>query len=68
MPFKILETVSLAIDLPKHMLSKGCLGAIVEVYDDDVYEVEFIDQSGRTTLLPLTANILRKVTRGVTSS
>ena len=48
MAFKALDTVVLARDLPEHDLCRGDLGAIVEVYGPDEFEVEFVTASGRT--------------------
>ena len=48
MPFKLLDTVVLDRDLPEVGLRRGDLGAVVEVYDDDGLEVEFVAASGRT--------------------
>lgn len=51
MKFKILDTVVLKRDLPERGLRKGDLGAIVEVYEPDGLEVEFVTASGRTEAL-----------------
>jgi hypothetical protein len=51
MTFKVLDTVVLARDLPDHGLRRGDLGAIVEVYEPDGVEVEFVTASGRTEAL-----------------
>lgn len=48
MPFKLLDTVVLDRDLPEVGLRRGDLGAVVELYDDDGLEVEFVAASGRT--------------------
>jgi len=41
------------------LLRRGDTGTVVMTYDDDAYEVEFADASGRTyALLPLTADRL----------
>lgn len=55
MTYHILDTVVLARDLPEHGLRKGDLGAVVEVYEPDGIEVEFVTASGRTAAL-LTLN------------
>lgn len=44
----LLDTVALISDLPKLGLAAGELGAVVEVLSDDIFEVEFVDASGRT--------------------
>jgi hypothetical protein len=48
MTFKELDTVVLDRDLPEHQLRKGDLGAVVQVYEPDGLEVEFVTASGRT--------------------
>jgi hypothetical protein len=41
------------------LLRRGDMGTIVMLYDDDAYEVEFADRSGRTyAMLPLAADRL----------
>ena len=51
MNFKLLETVVLARDLPEHGLEGGDLGAVVQVYEPDHVEVEFVTASGKTAAL-----------------
>jgi len=51
MRFKELETVVLNRDLPDRGLRKGDLGAVVQVYEPDGLEVEFVSASGRTEAL-----------------
>ena len=51
MNFKELDTVVLDRDLPEHGLRRGDLGAVVQVYDPDGLEVEFVTASGRTQAL-----------------
>jgi hypothetical protein len=51
MKFKVLDTVVLRRDLPEHGLREGDLGAVVEVYEPDGIEVEFVTASGRTEAL-----------------
>jgi len=48
MKYKELDTVVLARDLPKDGLRQGDLGAVVEAYEPDSLEVEFVTASGRT--------------------
>ena len=48
MTYRVLDTVVLDRDLPDHGLRKGDLGAVVEVYEPDGLEVEFVIASGRT--------------------
>jgi hypothetical protein len=62
MTFKELDTVVLDRDLPDEHLRKGDLGAIVQVYEPDCFEVEFVTASGRTqALVTLRAADLRRV-------
>jgi hypothetical protein len=60
--FKLLDTVVLTRDVPEAGLRRGDLGAIVEVYGPNTFEVEFVVASGRTqALVSLTADDLRHV-------
>jgi Domain of unknown function (DUF4926) len=45
---KLLNVVALTKDLPEQNLYKGQVGTIVEVYEPDVFEVEFVDLQGKT--------------------
>ena len=51
MRYKLHETVVLVRDLPEHSLCAGDLGAVVEIYEPDGLEVEFVKASGRTSSL-----------------
>jgi len=51
MRFKVLDTVVLTADLPEYRLRQGDLGAVVQVYEPDGLEVEFVTASGRTEAL-----------------
>jgi hypothetical protein len=51
MTYRVLDTVVLDRDMPHHGLRRGDLGAVVEVYDPDGLEVEFVTASGRTAAL-----------------
>ena len=44
---KLLDVVALLEDLPQLGLYRGQVGTIVEVYEPNVFEVEFSDTSGR---------------------
>ena len=55
MTYQLLDTIVLDRDLPGHGLGTGELGAVVEVYEPDGLEVEFVTASGRTAAL-LTLN------------
>jgi hypothetical protein len=62
MTYRVLDTVVLNRDLPDHGLRRGALGAVVEVYEPDGVEVEFVTASGRTVaLVTLTARDVRPV-------
>ena len=56
MKYKILDTVVLDRDLAEHGLRSGDLGAVVEVYEPDGLEVEFVTASGKTQAL-VTLNV-----------
>jgi len=45
---KLLDVVALIDDIPEHNLQRGQVGAVVEILSPDVYEVEFVDNKGRT--------------------
>jgi hypothetical protein len=49
--FNLLDTVVLDRDLPEHGLSRGDLGAVVDVYPPYGLEVEFVLASGKTQAL-----------------
>lgn len=60
--YRILDTVVLNRDLPDHGLRRGDLGGVVEVYEPDGVEVEFVTASGRTAaLVTLTTRDIRPV-------
>jgi Domain of unknown function (DUF4926) len=62
MRFKELDTVVLDRDLPEQGLRRGDLGAIVQIYEPDGLEVEFVTASGRTqALVTLRAADVREV-------
>jgi hypothetical protein len=62
MKYSVLDTVVLNRDLPEHGLKRGDLGAIVEIYDEEGLEVEFVTASGRTgALLTLSTADVRQV-------
>ena len=48
---KVLDTVILVKELPDLGLHRGDIGAIVEMYEPDGLEVEFVTASGRTQAL-----------------
>ena len=51
MKFHPLDVVVLQADIPSHRLKRGDLGAVVDVYDPDGLEVEFVTASGKTGAL-----------------
>jgi hypothetical protein len=62
MEYSSLDTVVLNRDLPEHGLKLGDLGAIVQIYEPDGLEVEFVTASGHTgALLTLTVADVRHV-------
>ena len=48
---KLFDTVALIEDMPTLKLYRGQVGTIVEVYEPDVFEVEFCDLKGQTYAL-----------------
>jgi Domain of unknown function (DUF4926) len=65
MKYKLLDTVVLDRDLPEHSLRAGDLGAVVEVYEPDGLEVEFVTASGKTqALVTLSVKDVRPVQDG----
>lgn len=48
---KVLDTVVLNKDLPDLGLRRGDVGAVVEAYEPDGLEVEFVTGSGQTQAL-----------------
>ncbi|HEY4641805.1 MAG TPA: DUF4926 domain-containing protein [Thermoanaerobaculia bacterium] len=62
MGYKELDTIVLSRDLPEQGLRRGDLGAVVQVYDADAFEVEFVTASGRTqALVTLTTADVRSI-------
>ncbi len=62
MRYRILDVVVLDRELPDRGLRKGDLGAVVEVYEPDAVEVEFVTASGKTeALLTLSVGDVRAV-------
>ena len=56
MTIKVLDIVVLTKDLPEHKLKQGDVGAVVEVYSPEAFEVEFVTGSGHTQAL-VTLNV-----------
>lgn len=62
MTIKVLDTVVLKRDVPEHHMKKGDLGAVVEVYEPDGIEVEFVMGTGKTrALVTLTTKDVRSL-------
>ena len=56
---KLLEPVTLLVDLPEHGLIRGQIGTIIEDLALNVFLVEFSNDEGHTVeLLPLEAELL----------
>lgn len=65
MKFKLIDVVVLTKDIEKYNLKKGDLGTIVEVYENNNYEVEFVTAGGITqALVPLNGKYIRTVGSG----
>jgi hypothetical protein len=56
MKFQELDTVVLDHDIPESFLCKGDLGTVVETYEPDGLEVEFVTAAGRSEAL-VTLNV-----------
>jgi hypothetical protein len=62
MSIRELDSVVLERDLPEHGLRKGDLGAVVQLYSPDSFEIEFVRASGSTqALVHLTRADIRPV-------
>jgi hypothetical protein len=48
---KLLDTVALLEDIPELNLQRGQVGTIVEVYEPQAFEIEFVDFQGHTYAL-----------------
>lgn len=48
MNIELLDTVALVCGIPELGLAAGEVGAVVELLSDDAFEVEFVDNDGRT--------------------
>jgi hypothetical protein len=48
---QLLDVVALTMDIPQYNLFRGEIGAVVECYPNDGYEVEFISLDGYTYAL-----------------
>jgi hypothetical protein len=48
---ELFDVIELLTDIPEFSLRKGEQGAIVDDYDDGVFEIEFTNKKGETTAL-----------------
>ena len=65
MTIKVLDTVVLDRDIPECGLRTGDLGAVVQIYDGNGVEVEFVSASGKTeALITLSSADVRPVADG----
>ncbi|MFN8486273.1 MAG: DUF4926 domain-containing protein [Caldilineaceae bacterium] len=48
---QLLDVIALTVDIPKYNLFRGEIGAVVECYPNDGYEVEFVALDGYTYAL-----------------
>ena len=48
---QLFDVVALTEDVPEHKLWRGEIGAVVECYPGDAYEVEFVAQDSYTYAL-----------------
>ena len=56
---RVLDVVALTEDISDRSLLRGQVGTVVESLGPDVYEVEFVDNDGRTyATVPLNARQL----------
>jgi len=62
MKFRLFDSIVLERDLPEHRLRRGNSGAIVELYEPDGVEVEFMDAAGKTlAVVTLSVDDIRPV-------
>lgn len=58
----MFDTVALTEDIPEEGLRRGQVGAVVEVYPDDAFEIEFVAPDGQTyAMLALRADQLLRL-------
>ncbi|MEK7081612.1 MAG: DUF4926 domain-containing protein [Patescibacteria group bacterium] len=56
---RMLDVVALTEDIPNRGLQRGQVGTVVETLGPDVFEVEFVNNDGRTyATLPLKSSQL----------
>lgn len=60
----IHQTVRVTQDVPEHQVTRGMVGAVIEVFEVPrrAYEIELVDSEGRTVLqATLTEDILEAI-------
>jgi len=63
MKIKLFDTVVLQRNMPDYGIKSGDVGAIVETYEPDAVEVEFVNGTGKTqALLTLKVEDVRPIT------
>jgi uncharacterized protein DUF4926 len=56
---RVLDVIALTQDIPESSLLRGQVGTVVESLGPDMFEVEFVDNDGRTyATLPLNSSQL----------
>lgn len=45
---KLLDVVAMTDDVPEHLLVRGQMGTVVEIFEPGVYLVVFSDRNGET--------------------
>jgi hypothetical protein len=56
---RVLDVVALTEDVPNRGMLRGQVGTVVESLDPGVFEVEFVDNDGKTyAMLPLKSSQL----------
>ena len=64
MKIGLFDSVMMARSLPEHGLLPGDIGDVVEIYEHNELEVEFVSASGRTTFVTLRRSDVRPVEKG----
>jgi hypothetical protein len=63
MKIQLFDTVILKADMPSYALCAGDIGVVVELYEPDGLEVEFVTGSGKTqALVTLKGGDVRSIT------
>jgi hypothetical protein len=48
---ELLDVIEVLVDYPEHHVQAGMQGTIVHCYQDNAFEVEFVNEEGETTAL-----------------